>query len=64
MLNHLSYFFPIPYDKERTFQEIAEPRDQNKCMLEILKISLPKVLPMNHAYVVTKKPRRKSALKT
>ena len=52
----------VSYDKERTFQEIAEPRDQNKRMLETLSISLPKILPMNHARVVTKKPRRKSAL--
>ena len=54
----------VSYDKERTFQEIAEPRDQNKRMLETLSISLPKILPMNHARVVTKKPRRKSALNT
>ena len=53
----------VSYDKERTFQEIAEPRDQNKRMLDALNISLPKILPMNHARVVTKKPRRKSALK-
>lgn len=53
----------ISYDKERTFQEIAEPRDQNKRMLEALSLSLPKILPMNHARVVTKKPRRKSAAK-
>lgn len=53
----------VSYDKERTFQEIAEPRDQNKRMLDALNISLPKILPMNHVRVVTKKPRRKSAVK-
>lgn len=53
----------ISYDKERRFQEIAEPRDQNKRMLEALSLSLPKILPMNDARVVTKKPRRKSAAK-
>lgn len=53
----------VSYDKERTFQEIAVPRDQNKRMLDALNINLPKIVPMNHACVVTKKPRRKSALK-
>lgn len=53
----------VSYDKEKTFQEIPEPRDQNKRMLEALNIRLPKILPKNHARVVTKKPRRKSAKK-
>jgi transposase len=53
----------VSYDKERTFQEIAKPRDQNKRMLDSLNINLPKILPMNHVRVVTKKPRRKSAIK-
>jgi hypothetical protein len=53
----------VSYDKERTFQEVAEPRDQNKRALNALNINLPKILPMNHARVVTKKSRRKSALK-
>jgi hypothetical protein len=48
-------------DKKKTFQEIPEPRDQNKRMLDALDISLPKILPMNHSRVVTKRPRRKSA---
>jgi len=52
----------VSYDKEKTFQEIPEPRDQNKRMLGALNINLPKILPINHARVVTKKPRRKSAI--
>jgi transposase len=51
----------VSYGKEKTFQEIPEPRDQNKRMLDALDISLPKILPMSHARVVTKKSRRKSA---
>jgi hypothetical protein len=35
--------------KERTFQEILEPRDQNKHMLGALNTSLPKILPMNNS---------------
>ena len=53
----------VSFDKEKTFQEIPEPRDQNKRMLDALNINLPKILPMNHARVVTKKARRKSAAK-
>jgi transposase len=53
----------VSYGKEKTFQEIAEPRDQNKRMLDALNINLPRILPRNHARVVTKKPRRKSAVK-
>nr|NGY94209.1 hypothetical protein [Neochlamydia sp. AcF84] len=41
-----------------SFQQIPEPRHQNKQMLEALKIELPKVLPKNHAHVVTRKKRR------
>jgi len=52
----------VSYDKERTFQSIPEPRDQNKRMLDALKISLPKILGRNHARVVTKKSRRKSVI--
>jgi len=52
----------VSYDKERTFQSIPEPRDQNKRMLDALKISLPKILWRNHARVVTKKSRRKSVI--
>jgi transposase len=52
----------VSYDKERTFQKIPEPRDQNKRMLDALSISLPKILAKNHAHVVTKKSRRKSAI--
>jgi transposase len=53
----------ISYDKERSFQSIPEPRDQNKRMLDALNISLPKILARNHAHVVTKKSRRKSVIK-
>ncbi|MBS4165341.1 hypothetical protein NEOC65_000397 [Neochlamydia sp. AcF65] len=37
---------------------MSEPRPQNRQMLEALKIELPKVLPKNHAHVVTRKKRR------
>ena len=41
-----------------SFQQIPEPRHQNRQMLEALKVELPKVLPKNHAHVVTRKKRR------
>ena len=53
----------VSYDKERVFQSVPEPRDQNKRMLDALDINLPKILAKNHARVVTKKSRRKSVLK-
>lgn len=53
----------VSYDEERTFQNIPEPRDQNKRMLDALNISLPKILAKNHTHVVTKKSRRKSVVK-
>jgi transposase len=53
----------VSYDKERTFQNVPEPRDQNKRILDALNISLPKILAKNHARVVTKKSRRKSVIK-
>ncbi|MBS4170791.1 hypothetical protein NEOC95_001527 [Neochlamydia sp. AcF95] len=37
---------------------MAEPRHRTRQMLEALKIELPKVLPKNHAHVVTRKKRR------
>ncbi|MBS4170797.1 hypothetical protein NEOC95_001533 [Neochlamydia sp. AcF95] len=37
---------------------MPEPRHQNRQMFEALKIELPKVLPKNHAHVVTSKKRR------
>lgn len=46
----------------QSFQQIPKPRKQNKAMLEILGIELPKILPKSSAIVVTRKPRRKSAL--
>jgi transposase len=52
----------VSYDKEKTFQSIPEPRDQNKRMLDALNISLPKILAKNPARVVTKKSRRKSVV--
>ena len=42
------------------FQQIPEPRKQNKKMLEALGIELPKILPKSSARVVTRKKRRKS----
>ena len=53
----------VSYDKERTFQNVPEPRDQNKQMLDALNMNLPKILARNHARVVTKKSRRKSVIK-
>jgi hypothetical protein len=44
------------------FQQIPEPRAQNKKMLEVLGIELPKILPKSSARVVTRKTRRKSSL--
>jgi transposase len=52
----------VSYDEERTFQNIPEPRDQNKRMLDALNINLPKILARNQARVVTKKSRRRFAL--
>lgn len=45
------------------FQQIPEPRKENKKMLEILNIELPKFLPKSKACVVTRKNRRKSSSK-
>ena len=41
------------------FQQIPEPRKQNKKMLEVLGIELPKILAKSEAHVVTRKNRRK-----
>lgn len=46
--------------KDRSsFQQIPEPREQNKQMLDILGIELPKILPKSNVRVVTRKNRRK-----
>lgn len=42
------------------FQQIPQPRKQNKKMLDVLGIELPKILPKSRARVVTRKKRRKS----
>ncbi len=47
----------------KTFQQISEPRQNNKDMLAALDITLLHILPGNHAYVVTRQPRRKSVSK-
>ena len=47
----------------KSFQQIPEPREQNKKMLEALGMELPKILPKSNARVVTRKGRRKSALR-
>ena len=44
---------------QSSFQQIPEPRDQNKKMLEALGIELPKILPKSNVSVVTRKNRRK-----
>lgn len=41
-----------------SFQQIPEPRKQNKAMLEMLDIELPRVLSKSSAHVVTRKNRR------
>lgn len=48
---------------ESSFQQIAEPRQQNKQMLAALGVTLPKVLAKNQVNVVTRKARRKMAVK-
>jgi transposase len=45
-----------------SFQQIPEPREQNKKMLEALEFELPKILSKSYARVVTRKSRRKSAI--
>jgi len=46
-----------------SFQQIPEPRQQNKKMLEILDIELPKILAKSNVRVVTRKNRRKIDIK-
>jgi len=41
------------------FQQVPEPREQNKKMLEALGVELPKILPKSNVSVVTRKNRRK-----
>jgi transposase len=53
----------VSFGKKNAFQQIPEPREQNKQMLEAIGVELPKILPKNHAYVVTRQSRRKQALK-
>ena len=45
-----------------SFQQIPEPREKNKKMLEALGIELPKILPKSNVRVVTRKNRRKCKL--
>jgi len=53
----------VSFGEEAAFQQIPEPREQNKRLLEAANVKLPKVLPKNHALVVTRRARRKSAKK-
>lgn len=53
----------VSLGEEKSFQKIPEPREQNKQMLEAIGVELPRILPKNHAHVVTRKNRRKSAVK-
>jgi transposase len=46
------------------FQQIPEPRKQNKKMLEALDVELPKILPKSNVRVVTRKNRRNSDTKS
>lgn len=47
-----------------SFQQVPEPRHQNKKMLEALGIELPKILPTSRVRVVTRKNRRKIKLRS
>lgn len=51
----------VKFGDDKGFQQIPEPREQNKLMLEALNIKMPKVLPKNHLNVVTRTSRRNSA---
>lgn len=53
----------VKLGEDKAFQQIPEPREQNKLMLEALNIKMPKVLPKNHVNVVTRTSRRKSDVK-
>jgi transposase len=53
----------VSLGEEKSFQQIPEPRKQNKQMLEAMSLELPRILPKNHAHVVTRKNRRKSSVK-
>lgn len=53
----------VSLGEEKSFQQIPEPREQNKQMLEAIGVELPRILPKNHAHVVTRKNRRKAAVK-
>ena len=52
-------FQEVAVGNQPPFQQIPEPRQQNKKMLDILGIELPKILPKSEARVVTRKNRRK-----
>jgi transposase len=47
---------------QQPFQQVPEPRKQNKKMLEALGIELPTILPISSVRVVTRKKRRKSVI--
>lgn len=53
----------ISLGEDKTYQQIPEPREENKSMLEALEITMPKILPKNRTNVVTRTSRRKSAAK-
>jgi transposase len=47
---------------QQPFQQVPEPRKQNKKMLEALGVELPTILPISSVHVVTRKKRRKSVI--
>jgi len=55
----------ITVKNQTPFQQIPEPRQQNKKqnkkMLEALGLELPKILPISNVSVSTRKTRRKSS---
>lgn len=53
----------VSFGEGKNFQQISEPREQNKQLMEKANVKLPKVLSKNTANVVTRQARRKSARK-
>lgn len=53
----------VKFGDDKAFQQIPEPREQNKLMLDALNIKIPKFSPKNHVNVVTRTSRRKSVIR-
>jgi transposase len=46
-----------------SFDTLTVPRHKNQLLLKAVNVHLPKIIPLNYANVVTRKSRRKSALR-